>query len=391
MMRPSSREARRGNIVATRFEEKSYATPERVRYAVIGAGHIAQVAVLPAFERSERSELVAIVSGDETKRHELAERYQLRHVVPYEALDELLAQDIVDAVYVAVPNHLHCHYAVSAAEHGVHVLCEKPLAVTEDECERMIAAAESHGVLLMTAYRLHFERANLEAIRILESGELGEVRSLQAVFSQDVTAGNVRLMPISKGGGSVYDMGIYCINAARYLFQDEPTHVSATSVIGRTERFAECDEMTSATLRFPGDRIATFTSSLGAASVSTYRVIGTRGTLEMEPAYAYASELRYKVVAGGNETRRTVAKRDQFGPELDYLSECIQKRLTPEPDGAEGLADVRIIRAIHHSAEAGRTLHLPPLERTRRPSLGQSIDRPGFDKPPEVHVSAPTA
>ena len=198
----------------------------KIRYAVVGLGHIAQVAVLPAFKNSKNSELVAIVSGESEKLKKLGKKYRLDHVYSYQDYDRALSE--VDAVYIAVPNHLHREYAVRAANAGVHVLCEKPMAVTEEECKAMIDAAEQNQVKLMIAYRLHFEAGNLEAIRLAESGKLGDLRIFTSEFAQQVTEDNVRVTEATeRGGGPVYDMGVYCINAARYLFRAEPTEIFA--------------------------------------------------------------------------------------------------------------------------------------------------------------------
>ena len=144
----------------------------------------------------------------------------------------------MDAVYLVLPNHLHREYVVRAAEAGVHVLCEKPMAVTEEDCKAMIEAADANKVKLMIAYRLHFEEANLEAIRLLKSGKLGNPRIFDSAFSQQVADDNIRVTePVEKGGGPVYDMGIYCINAARYLFQAEPAAVLASSANNGEKRF----------------------------------------------------------------------------------------------------------------------------------------------------------
>jgi glucose-fructose oxidoreductase len=157
---------------------------KKVRYAVVGLGHLAQVAVLPAFKGAPNSELVAIVSGDEEKRKKLGKKYRLEHVYSYEEYDRALS--FVDAVYLVLPNHLHHDYAVRAARAGVHVLCEKPMAVTEEECDSMTEAAAESDVKLMVAYRLHFEKGNLEAIRLANSGKLGDLRIFEAEFSQRV-------------------------------------------------------------------------------------------------------------------------------------------------------------------------------------------------------------
>jgi predicted dehydrogenase len=364
---------------------------EVVRYGVIGLGHIAQVAMLPAFEQADNSELVALFSSDRDKLDELGDRYGVTHRLSYDDFDAFLERGLIDALYIALPNHLHCDYTVRAAERGVHVLCEKPMAVTQDECLKMIEACEANDVRLMIAYRLHFEEANLEAIRAIERGDIGEPRFFVSAFSQDVREKDVRLYPLEKGGGTVYDMGIYCINAARYLFRDEPVEVVAMSESKEEdERFDDSEEMTSVILRFPQNRLATFTSSFGASSVSSYRVIGTEGDIALEPAYGYAVPLHYEIESRqGIHSSKTLPKRDQFGPQLVYFSNCILEGKRPEPDGYEGLADVRIIEAIYTSAKTGEPVAIDPVEKAQRPDISQKIIRPGLDKPPEVKVSSP--
>ena len=207
---------------------------------------------------------------------------------------------LFDAVYIALPNHLHREYAVRAARAGIHVLCEKPLAVTEADCEAMIRAADEGGVKLMTAYRLHFDEANLRAVEVVQSGRIGEPKLFNSTFTMQVRDGDIRLNPRSEGGGVLYDIGIYCINAARYLFEAEPESVFAFTAAGTDPRFEAVEESVSAVLRFPGDRIATFAASFGAADVSTYRVVGTRGDVLMDPAYEYAGEITQTVTVGGS-------------------------------------------------------------------------------------------
>src|SRR5436190_2091876 len=194
--------------------------PKRViRYAVVGCGHIAQVAVLPAFGNARRnSKLAAIVSGDPVKREELRKKYDVPKAVAYEQYDELLKSGDIDAVYIALPNTMHAEYAERAARAGLHVLCEKPMAVTEAQCEVMARMAHENKVKLMVAYRLHFERANLEAMEIARSGRIGEPRLFTSTFTMSVVPDNIRVRR-DMGGGVLYDIGIYCINAARSLFR----------------------------------------------------------------------------------------------------------------------------------------------------------------------------
>ena len=259
------------------------------------------------------------------------------------------------------------------------------MAVTEDECLRMARAARDGGVRLMVAYRLHFERANLEAIEVARSGRIGEPRLFTSTFSMQVVPGNIRVRR-ETGGGVLYDIGIYCINAARGLFRDEPVEVGAAA-LGRAD---EVEEHVSAWLRFPGERLASFTCSFGTAKVSEYRIAGTKGDLQLDPAYEYAKPLRHRLTIDGEPRERRFAKRDQFAPELLYFSDCILQNRDPEPSAEEGLADVRVIRALYQSIETGRPVALAPYHRGERQSLEQEIRRPPIDKPSVVRAQAPS-
>jgi glucose-fructose oxidoreductase len=294
----------------------------------------------------------------------------------------------VDAVYIALPNSLHRDFAVRAANAGVHVLSEKPLATTEQECQDIIQACAENRVRLMTAYRLHFEKANLEAIRIVQSGKIGEPRIFQSLFTMQVKPGNIRLKK-ELGGGTLYDIGIYCINAARYLFRAEPTEVFATSARNHDPRFQEIDEMTSAVMRFPEDRLASFTTSFGAADSAIYTVTGTRGLLKMSQAYEYSEAIEMELTVNGRTQRRKYSLRDQFGPEILYFSDCILRRREPEPSGIEGLLDVHIIRSLYESARKGRPVLIKELRRQHRPSLRLEIHRPPANRPTKIHAETP--
>jgi predicted dehydrogenase len=360
--------------------------PKRqIRYAVVGLGHIAQVAVLPAFGNARRnSKLAALVSGDPVKREQLGRKYEVPSTYSYGQYDECLQSDI-DAVYIALPNTLHCEFAERAARAGKHVLVEKPMALTEEECERMMRAARDAGVKLMVAYRLHFERANLEAGEVARSGRIGEPRVFNSTFCTPVVPGNIRVRR-DTGGGVLYDIGIYCINAARSLFGEEPLEVRAACA-GTLD---EVEESVAAILRFPNERVATFTASFGAAKVSAYRIAGTKGDLAVEPAYDYARPLRHRLTIDGEMRERRFAKRDQFAPELLYFSDCIVQNRDPEPGADEGLADVRVIRALYRSAASGQPVRLAPFAKRERPSLEQEIRRPPIDKPEVIHAAAPS-
>jgi predicted dehydrogenase len=358
---------------------------DKVRYAVIGAGNIAQVAVLPAFAHAKKtSELVGLISGDAEKRAELSKRYDLALHGDYHDLELLLERGRVDALYIATPNALHKEHALRAAAAGVHVLCEKPLAPSVADCEAIIEACESAGVKLMVAYRLHFEAANLEAIELVKSGKLGEPKLFASVFSHVVRPGDIRESP-ELGGGAALDLGIYCVNAARNLFRAEPNLVMATA-----QKRNGVDDTTTAVLHFPGGQLAQFTVSNSVAGVSSYRIAGTDGDLRVEPAYDYTDTLEHHLTVDGKTQSKSFRKRDQFAPELEYFSRCILEDRTPEPDGEEGVNDVRVIEAILRSAETGQPVALEPRQRARRPTLAQASKKPAVGKQRTVNAPSPS-
>jgi glucose-fructose oxidoreductase len=363
---------------------------KKIRYAVVGLGSLAQEAVLPAFQHAENSELAAHGSGDGEKREELGRRYGCP-VYSYEQFEECLASDKVDAAYIVLPNHLHRQYAERAARAGIHVLTEKPMAQNEEECRRMIEVTRSAGVKLMTAYRLHFEEANLEAIRVCQSGKLGDPRIFHSAFCQQVAPGNVRLdQPVEQGGGPLFDMGIYCINAARYLFRDEPVEVTAFRASNGDERFNKTEEMLSVLLRFPKDRLADFTVSFGASKVGRYSVIGTKGMLTADPAYSYAKDIKLRISTENETLELTFPSSDQFAPELIYFSDCILNDREPEPSGEEGLIDVQIIQAAYRACETGNSVPIGVTSRRTRPQPSQEIHRPPVQEPELVNAKMPS-
>jgi predicted dehydrogenase len=363
----------------------------RVRYAVVGQGYISQVAVLPAFANARRnSEICALFSDDATKLRELGRKYGVDHLYGYEDYERGLLESGADAVYIALPNDLHREYTERTAAMGIHVLCEKPMALSVRDCEAMIEAAELNQVRLMIAYRLHFQRANLNAIEMLQQGRLGESRIFNSVFTMNVKdRGNIRLKR-ERGGGTLWDIGIYCINAARYLFQDEPQEVFAWTANRGDSRFREVEEMTSALLRFPSERLASFTVSFGASDVATYQVVGTKGDLRLDSAYEYAEKMTMRVTIGGRKKEKTFPKTDQFAPELLHFSDCILTGQEPRPSGWEGLADVRVIEALYKSADEGASMRLAEFRPGSRPSPDQVIERPGVGEPELVKAMPPS-
>lgn len=352
---------------------------------MIGAGNIAQVAVLPAFAHAQdNSELVAVVSGDAAKLAALREKYDFDISGDYDELEAILERGAIDAVYIATPNAQHKEFALRAAKFGAHVLCEKPLASSADDCRKMIDACHAHDVRLMVGYRLHFDEATLRAMSLARSGKLGDVRLFSSFFSHVVRPGDIRRDP-AVAGGATYDLGVYCINAARHLFDAEPIQVVADAVFRDGT-----DDTLSAILRFPGGRMAQFCVSNSVARVSSYRIAGTEGELRVEPAYEYVGELVHHLTLDGDTKRTTFKRGDQFAPELKYFSDCILSSREPEPSGEEGWCDVRVVEALLVSAQTRQPVDLPGYERQQRPTPAQSDHEPPVKKPKPIAAPSPS-
>jgi glucose-fructose oxidoreductase len=262
------------------------------------------------------------------------------------------------------------------------------MGTTQDDCEAMMRTVARNDVKLMVAYRLHFNDANLHAVRVAKSGDLGELRCFGSLFGLRVKEGNIRTRK-DLGGGPLFDIGIYCINAARYLFRDEPIEVIGLTANNGENRFAEIEEMTGAIMRFPHERLAIFMCSFGSTDVSEYDLVGTKGHLRLENAYEYQGELKCVTTIHGKRSEKIFKPGDQFALELIYFSDCIIHDRAPEPSGTEGLADVRVINAIYESAEIGRAVRIEPVPKKLRPDETMQIKRPPVKKPGLVGASAP--
>lgn len=365
---------------------------QKIRYAIVGLGHISQVAALPAFKNaSKNSELCAFVTGDEKKAQLLLKKYKNVQIVTYENFENFLESGQVDAVYIALPNDMHYEYCKKALQCGIHVLCEKPFTLNSAQARELHLLAERKKLKLMIAYRLHFEPSNLRAIEIAKSGEIGELKYFTSDFSFQVTDPNNIRLKAKRGGGPVWDIGTYCVNAARYLFRAEPTEVVAFSERSPDRRFSEVDESVSVIMRFPDNKLANFTVSFGTSDAAWYTLYGTDGYICLDNAYEYSEkrELEYQGKSGKLQTQ-VYKKGDQFGPELVYFSDCILKNRSPEPSALEALADVKVIEAINESLRTHRPVKVrAPRIRLMRPRSQQKIYRFKLPKEETVRSRSP--
>ncbi|AGS26514.1 Gfo/Idh/MocA family protein [Rhizobium etli] len=340
-----------------------------IRYAVVGAGWISQEAFLPAVPQTGNSRVTAIISGNREGATQLAAFFAIDHVCDYRDFDALLRQDVVDAVYIAVPNPMHHDFAVRAANAGKHVMVEKPIATSEKEAIAMIDAAARNDVLLMTSYRLHNEPATLTALDILRARKIGEPLAFSASFGFQSQTGNHRLKS-EFWGGPLQDIGIYCINAARHVFEAEPVEVFAMAARPQNDqRFTEVDASIAVTLRFPQNRLAQFFCSFGVFDVDTYRIAGTEGELIVENGFRFDTPSRLIVKTKRNIDNISYGIHDQFAGQIQYFSQCILTGTRPEPDGEEGLADLKVLIAIEQSMRAGAPQPVSNPTRPGHPDL----------------------
>lgn len=329
--------------------------------AIVGIGQLTLEEIMPAFARSKYARPVALVSGHPDKAKRVAAAYGVPATAIYDyAKFARIADDPkIDAVYIVLPNSMHAEYTIRALEAGKHVLCEKPLATSPAEAERMIAAAAKAKRQLMTAYRLQYEPHHLRAIEIMTKRELGPLKLIHASNCQDTKAPNIRLSK-ALGGGPLQDVGIYCINAARYLTREMPAEVIAFAQRGSEPRFAEVPESVAFTLRFPSGVIAHASCSFGTAESRYCRAVAADGFLELDNAFAYRG-LSLHLSRPGKARERVEAvipEEDQFALELDHFARAVLDGKPVRTPGAEGLADLRVIAAIQESARTGRAVKL---------------------------------
>jgi len=340
------------------------ASSRKIGYCIVGLGRISMNEFMPGVQISQHSKVVALVSGHRDKAERIAAQYGVnpKAIYNYENYDEIAHNPEIDAVYIALPNGMHAEYSIRAAKAGKHVLCEKPMANTVKECEDMIEACRKADRKLMIAYRLQYEPNTLQTIAALRRGYVGKILELDCAFGFDIKPGEWRLNKKLAGGGPLYDVGIYSVNASRYLTGEEPVSVQGyTSVVSPGERFQEVEENVAWTMRFPSGALASCITSYGSNYTGNQaRIIGKTGTLEMNPAHSY-SGLR---IVGRSDTAGdlTLAIVDpnpqQFAREADHLAECILQNREPKSDGQEGLRDMKIITAIYKSSAEGRAVDL---------------------------------
>ncbi|MCK1298460.1 MULTISPECIES: Gfo/Idh/MocA family oxidoreductase [unclassified Bradyrhizobium] len=331
---------------------------DRVGFAVVALGRLSVEQILPAFGRAKKSRLAALVSGSPDKLTVLGRQYGIRQeaLLGYEDFERLREMEDVKAVYIVLPNSMHKEYVLRSAAIGKHVMCEKPMATSSEDARSMIEACSTAGVKLMIAYRCRYQPHHLEVIRRAQSGDLGPIKLIESINGQNQgDPEQWRLRKALAGGGSLPDVGIYCLNAARAVTGEEPVEVEAR--IHSTEgdpRFREVEESVAWTMRFPSGALANLSTSYGIHRASRLAVHLDGGNLLLDNAYPYKGQrltLRRAIDSRETETLIEVSAKDQFALELDHMAECVLDDKQPKTPGEEGLRDMRLMEAIYRSAD----------------------------------------
>ncbi len=323
---------------------------EKLGVALVGLGSLSTNQIAPALQKTKRCKLTAIVSGTPAKQEKWAKQYDLtpEHIYDYETFDKIAEDESVDIVYVVLPNGMHCEYTVRAAKAGKHVFCEKPMAISSVECRQMIDACRKAERLLGIGYRCQFEPHHLKCMELAKSKEFGEIKEIIAGFGFKI--GDPKQWRLNKklaGGGPLMDVGIYALQACRYLTGLEPDLITATETKTDPVKFAEVEETLAWTMKM-GDVTCSCNTTYAFNGVNNFHAYCDNGNFGLEPAYGYGG-IKGKSSKGPIEFEQV----DHFAAELDHFAECITEGTELKVPGEEGLQDLLILEAIFKAAESG--------------------------------------
>jgi predicted dehydrogenase len=331
----------------------------KIGYCIIALGRISMGHFMPGIVASKNSRITGLVSGHRDKALAQAAKYGVPEssIYSYENMDQIKNNPAIDAVYVALPNSMHAEYTIRSAQAGKHVLCEKPMATTVADSLAMIKACKDANKKLMVAYRCHYEPTNLRAMQLIRDGKLGKIQAIESANGFNAKAGEWRLDRKLAGAGPLMDMGVYSLNACRYLTGEEPIELKAfSSVIDHDGRFDTVEENVSWTMKFPSGVVASCNTSYGAPMNGFYRVHGSLGFLHVEPAFIYQGlhlTAQFSDPAGGPPTTLDEPNPNmdpsQFTAQAEYFSDCILTDKTPKTAGEEGLLDMQYMSKIYQS------------------------------------------
>lgn len=343
---------------------------KRIGFAVVGLGRLTVEEILPAFGATKKARVTALVSGSPEKAAALAEQYGIEKssIYGYDSLEKLKENSAVKCVYIVLPNAMHKEYTLRAAAAGKHVLCEKPMANSAAEAREMVNGCKTAGKLLMIAYRCQYEPYNRKVIQFARSGQHGPLRFIDAVNVQNLGTGEQwRLRKALAGGGALPDIGIYCLNATRYVTGQEPEEVSAQIYSPPGDaRYREVEETVSFTLRYPGGVLANCLTSYGMHTSRYLHLHTPAAAIKLLDAFAYSGQrlqVGHREGEAESQAELKLTAANQFALEMDHMAECIQQGKQPHTPGEEGLQDHIIMEAIYRAAADEKPVSLPASER----------------------------
>lgn len=320
-------------------------------------------ALIPAIQASSRAELAAVASRDLARARNYAHQWGIPRA--YGSYQALLNDPQVEVIYIALPNSLHCEWAVKAAQAGKHVLCEKPLALSTEEVDRMIEASQRNQVVLLEAFMYRYHPQTLKAQELVSQGEIGDVRLVRAVFSYTLSRpGDVRLDP-SLGGGSLWDVGCYPVSFARAIIGSEPVEVFGWQLLGDSGvDLTFVGQMRFAAMSPQGSdgAVAQFDSSFQAPFRWEAEVIGSQGTLWLETPWkpgAAREPAGLRLVRDGREEKVAVDDVNAYLCEVEAMADCVLDSAEPILPLSDSRGNVVTLNALYESARTGQVVSLP--------------------------------
>ena len=323
-------------------------------FAFVGLGNYA-TRLASNLADAKHCHIAGVVTGTPAKEKTWAEQYNIpdTNIYNYENYDSIANNDDIDIVYVVLPNSMHMEYVIRAAEAGKHVICEKPMALNTDQCARMIAACENNNVKLSIGYRCQFHPVHQEIIRIGQHKEMGATKVIQAGFGFRIGNPNQwRLKKELAGGGALYDVGVYCIQAARYATGEEPISVSAQEIKTDPVKFNEVDETVLWQMKFASGAIASCSTSYSSSFNSFYAAM-EGGWTRIDSAYGYGGQ-----TGATSQGAIEAPESNMWAAQMDDFSLCVQEDRKSRVSGEEGLHDVRVLDAIYESIATEKPVDL---------------------------------
>jgi predicted dehydrogenase len=329
----------------------------KIGFALCGLGSLSTHQLAPALQQTEFCKLAGIVTGTPAKAASWKAKYNLpdRCVYNYDTMSQMADNPDIDVVYVVTPNAMHAESVIKAAKAGKHVLCEKPMEVSVAKCQQMIDACREAKRLLAVGYRLHFEPNNLECVRLAREKVFGELKFIEAGFGFAIgDPKQWRLNRALAGGGPMMDVGVYALQAMRYLTGEEPVQVSATQTTSADPKFHDVEETIAWQLKFPSGVLANGEATYRFSGINRFNAYAEHGSFGMEPAYSYHG--LHGKRSDGQEIK--LVDMDQFAAEMDDFAQCVLNNCPTRVPGEEGLRDVKIMMAIYEAARTGKTVSL---------------------------------